>query len=81
MKRFEMEACSHNEHLVLLHLIPRGIMEVVMKLNKAEPTYYSPTLWVMEKIIRLEVPKGTINTDVCKELYIHYGILVYGPSS
>ena len=32
-----------------------------------------------EDLIRLEVPKDAINTDVCKELSIHYGILVHGP--
>ena len=32
-----------------------------------------------EDLIRLEVPKDAINTDVCKELSIRYGILVHGP--
>ena len=32
-----------------------------------------------EDLIRLEVPKDTINTAVCKELSIRYGILVHGP--
>ena len=32
-----------------------------------------------EDLIRLEIPKDAINTDVCKELSIRYGILVHGP--
>ena len=32
-----------------------------------------------EDLIRLEIPKDAINTDICKELSIHYGILVHGP--
>ena len=32
-----------------------------------------------EDLIRLEVPKDAINTDVCNELSIRYGILVHGP--
>ena len=32
-----------------------------------------------EDLIRLEVPKYAINTAVCKEFSIRYGILVHGP--
>ena len=32
-----------------------------------------------DNLIRLEVPKGVIKKDMCKELNIRYGILVHGP--
>ena len=73
---------NHEEDLLRLCWIPFGIQTLTVDPKSDDRTFLLQPNTVgcgKDDLIRLEVPKGAINTDVCKELSIRSGILVHGP--
>ena len=85
ISRYNYESClfitvpPHENDLCRLCWVPFGIQ--TLKVSDGHTYLLQPSIGGCdeEDLIRLEVPKDAINTDVCKELSIRYGILVHGP--
>ena len=77
-----MAVQPHEKDLCRLCWVPFGIQTLKVSPVSDGRTYKLQPNTVgcdEEDLIRLEIPKDAINTDVCKELSIRYGILVHGP--